>query len=167
MNSRAMECIVGLFVIAAMAALLVLAFNVSGIALWNKSGYYDVSMEFDNIGDLKERAPVTIGGVKIGRVQKISLDKTDFRAKVQIQVKNGYLIPMDSSASILTQGLLGSNYIGIAPGFSPENIQPNGDIITTHSALILENLIGQLMYSLTNTNTNSSKTSAKGEQHAS
>jgi phospholipid/cholesterol/gamma-HCH transport system substrate-binding protein len=156
-GSKAVEFIVGIFILCAILALLALAFNVSGLTSFGDSGLYPISMEFNNVGDLKARAPVSIAGVTIGRVQSIELDTNDYRAKVQIDVQDAYKLPKDSSASILTQGLLGSNYIGITPGFQVTNIKSGGQIITTHSALILENLIGQLMYSLKGTGDTPSK----------
>jgi phospholipid/cholesterol/gamma-HCH transport system substrate-binding protein len=156
-NSKYLEFIVGLFVIAAAMALFLLAFNVSGLNLFNHQGYYSISMEFDNVGDLKRRAPVSVAGVTIGEVKNIVLDKDDYRAKVTVLVHQPYQIPKGSSARILTQGLLGSNYIGISPGYELDNMKPGQVITNTHSAIVLENLIGQLMFSLDSNNKNKKK----------
>ena len=109
--------------------------------------YYTVTAEFDNIGNLKIRAPVSLSGVPIGQVSGIVIDKNNFRALVTLQLNKAVnTLPIDTSASILTQGILGANYISLTPGFE-ENSLKNGDRIeTTRSALILENLIGQFMY---------------------
>jgi phospholipid/cholesterol/gamma-HCH transport system substrate-binding protein len=162
-GQKVVEFIVGIFILLGVLALLALAFNVSGLSSFGSSSYYTLSMEFNNVGGLKVRAPVSIGGVSIGKVASITLDKDDYRAKVVIDVQNTYQIPTDSSASILTQGLLGSNYISIIPGFQMTNLKPGGQIITTHSALILENLIGQLMYSLKSSPSSSTSSSSSSQ----
>ncbi|MDF1795934.1 MAG: outer membrane lipid asymmetry maintenance protein MlaD [Coxiellaceae bacterium] len=160
MASKTAEFIVGIFIILAVLALMALAFNVSGLVVFGNSKSYTLTAEFDNIGDLKPRAPVTIGGVKVGQVQKIQLDEQDFRAKVTLLIKDRYnLIPIDTSAGILTQGLLGSNYISLSPGFEQQVLKPGERIETTQSAMILENLIGQLMYSLKNNDSKEDTTS--------
>lgn len=149
MAKRTMEFIVGLFMLAGLAALVLLAFKVSGLTKIGNGDTYTVMAEFDNIGGLKIRAPVAIGGVRIGQVENIALDKNSFRALVTMRIENKFNnLPDDSSASIFTQGILGSNYISIVPGFDPENLKAGDLIETTHSALILENLIGQLIYSM-------------------
>lgn len=148
---RTTEVVVGLFMVAAFAALLVLAFWVSGLASIGSGGTYKVYAEFDNIGGLKVRAPVAIAGVTVGRVSNIVLDPETFYAKVTITLEDKFHnLPLDSSASILTQGLLGANYISLTPGGDQESLKPGGTIFTTHSALILENVIGQLIYNIKN-----------------
>jgi phospholipid/cholesterol/gamma-HCH transport system substrate-binding protein len=136
---------------AAFVALLVLAFWVSGLTTMGNSDYYTLHADFDNIGGLKVRAPVAIAGVKVGKVTDITLDPKTFRARVTVHIENSvHDIPFDSSASILTQGLLGANYISITPGFEEKELKPGGMIETTHSALILENIVGQLIYNVKN-----------------
>lgn len=135
--------------IAGMIAFAVLALKVSGLSTELSEPGYVVSAEFDNIGDLKVRAPVTIGGVKIGQVTNIGLDKQSFRAKVSFKINaNQNKIPDDSSASIFTEGLLGSNYVSLVPGFNETYLTSGSEIQVTHSALILENLIGQFLFSV-------------------
>jgi phospholipid/cholesterol/gamma-HCH transport system substrate-binding protein len=150
--NRKVQFIVGSFVIAGIFALLVLAFRISGmIHFLPQRDAYMLSAEFDNIGDLKVRAPVNIAGVTIGRVKAIELDHENFRARVTVLITEGkHDLPIDTAASILTQGLLGANYISLSPGFSEEFLQPNDTITVTHSALILENLLGQLIYTKPN-----------------
>lgn len=149
MQSKSFQTLVGLFVLVAMLALLALAFKVSGFVHFSQDDYYPLTMQFDDIGDLRARAPVTIAGVTVGRVSHIDLDNDTFRAKVTVlinkQVDN---LSDDTSAGILTEGLLGSNYIALTPGFDTTYLKSGGEIQTTRSAMILENLIGQVLYSL-------------------
>lgn len=148
MRNKVIELIAGIFMIIGFLALLFLAFKVSGLTFAEKNTY-EISADFDDIGSLKKRAPVEVSGVTIGRVSNIYIDPDTFRARVIMQVYDSFkTIPIDSSASIYTQGILGSNYIALAPGFDSDMIKPGGRIETTHSALILENLIGQLLFSL-------------------
>lgn len=149
MKTRTVEIFVGLFLLAGILSLIMLAFQVSGMAnIVGRSGYY-VTANFDNIGDLRIRAPVSIGGVRVGEVTGISLNPTTFQAVVTLQIEpDQNKIPSDSTASIFTEGLLGSNYISLSPGFADTNLKNGDKIQTTHSALILENLIGQLMYKI-------------------
>lgn len=150
-HNKTIEAVVGIFLLAAFFALLVLAFWVSGLTNIGNGDYYTLYADFDNIGGLKVRAPVAIAGVKIGKVTSITLDPKTFRAHVTIKVENNVRdIPFDSSASILTQGLLGANYISILPGFEEKDLKPGETIETTHSALILENVVGQLIYNVKN-----------------
>lgn len=145
---RLLELIVGLLIIAGLAALAFLAFNVSAASMSTNS-YYTLTAEFDNIGNLKVRAPVSVSGVRVGDVASITLDPITFRARVILHIEKQYnVFPEDTSASILTQGILGANYISLTPGFDQQNLVNGDQIETTHPALILENLIGQLIYSL-------------------
>lgn len=149
MRNHWLEVGVGFFIIIALCGLLFLAFKVSGLTQIGNGHYYTVTADFDNIGGLKVRAPVSVSGVKVGRVTEIQLDPQTYRATVTLQIDNGFKdLPVDTSASILTQGLLGSNYISLSPGFDQQMLKQGGRIETTHSALILENLIGQLMFNL-------------------
>lgn len=151
MRNYWLELGVGIFIITALCGLLFLAFKVSGLTNIGDGHYYIIKADFDNIGGLKVRAPVSVSGVKVGRVSEIILNAQTYRAAVTMQINNAYKdLPVDTSASILTEGLLGSNYISLSPGFENQMLQPDGRIQTTHSALILENLIGQLMFNLTN-----------------
>lgn len=150
-RNKTLELVVGLFMLAGLLGLILLAFKVSGLADVGNRHHYDVTAEFDNIGGLRVRAPVSISGVTIGRVSSITIDPETFRAKVILEINDSMnKLPMDTSASILTQGLLGSNYISLTPGFSDHSLKAGSAIQTTHSALILENLVGQLMYNLKN-----------------
>lgn len=152
-RQRYFEFFVGLFMMAGIVALSVLAFKVSGLTSFSEAGTYRIRAEFTNIGDLKVRAPVTIAGVKIGRVTAIELDPKNFKAAVIMEIDQvSDHIPIDSTANIFTAGLLGANYISITPGFSQAYLKAGDRIINTNQALILQNLIGQLLFSLKNKN---------------
>lgn len=158
MRSRMIDIAVGLFLIAVFFGFIFLAFRVSNLTLSQSGGYYTVLAEFDTVGGLKVRAPVSIAGVKIGEVTKITLDPNNFRGLVAMQISNEFNhIPEDTSASIFTQGILGSNYVSLTPGFEEDDLKNDSRIETTHPALVLENLIGQLIYSL-KSDSSSSKT---------
>jgi len=146
---RLIEIIVGLFMLAGLAALLVLAFQISGLTTGNGKSYYTITANFNNVGSLKVRSPVRIAGVRVGEVSAIDLNKQTFQAKVTMHVDDRQnKLPTDSSASIFTEGLLGANYVSLNPGFDNTYLK-NGSIITnTHPALILENLVGQLLFKL-------------------
>jgi phospholipid/cholesterol/gamma-HCH transport system substrate-binding protein len=147
-NTRWVEVSVGFFMMLVVLSLVVLAFRVSGTKFSGASDMYALAADFDNIGGLKKRAEVSMSGVSIGYVDSIKLDPKSFRAVVTMEIDNSFQVPVDSSANIYTHGLLGSNYIAIVPGFESQNIKAGGVLETTHSALILENLIGQLIYSV-------------------
>ena len=148
MQRQFIEIIVGLFVIAGMISLLFLSLKVSNLSTSTVSNPYQVSADFDDIGSLKVRAPVTMAGVKIGRVKEINLDTDSFRAQVMMDISGDYKkIPIDSSASINTQGLLGEQYVSLEPGGQPSFLKSGDRIRLTQSAVVLENLIGQLLFS--------------------
>ena len=154
-KARVVDISVGLFVLFGIVSLLVMAMKVSGVSDLSSNRGYHVTAEFTDIGSLKVRAPVTVAGVKIGEVTKIELQSGDLNARVTMLLRRDKPVPYDeTSARILTQGLLGSNYISIVPGFddNPESAHPylrEGDVIAkTQEAIILENLIGQLLFSI-------------------
>lgn len=160
MHNRVISILVGLFMLAGLVGLLILAFEVSGLTGFSDHDFYQLTAEFDDIGSLKPRAPVSIAGVTVGRVQSIHLDNETYRAKVTLQIDKKFnQIPVDSAASIFTEGLIGSNYIHIEPGLDMTMFKPGGKIETTHSALILENLIGQLLYSFKSSSEDKNKSS--------
>lgn len=150
-----MDFSIGLFMLMGLLALLTLAVKVSGVSTWGSKPTYSVTAHFSNIGGLKVRAPVTIAGVKIGEVTSITLQPGTLNAKVTMDLRLDKPIPYeDTTARILTQGLLGSNYISIVPGFEEEGANKqvylkNGDEVPhTQEAMILENLIGQLVFNM-------------------
>lgn len=148
---RLVESLVGLFLIFALIALSVLAFQVSGLSSLFPTRAYTITAPFDEIGGLKVRATVKIGGVQIGEVSAIQLDPRTYKAIVSMRINNQYSdIPDDSSAAILTAGLLGDNYVAITPMYSQTFLKNNGQIQYTHPAMVLEKLIGQFMYKMGN-----------------
>lgn len=147
-RERMIEICVGIFMLIGFTALIILALKVSGLTSnFASSQGYMLSAKFDNVGGLKPRAAVKVAGVTIGEVRSIQLDTSSYQAVVNIAIYNNKdVLPVDSSASILTAGLLGANYIGLVPGFEDQLLQEGGVIETTHQALILENLIGQFLF---------------------
>ncbi len=153
MRTAWLEFVTGIFIVLGIISLLFLTIKVSGLSKSSYDKTYQVSAIFNNIGDLKIRAPVSISGVKIGEVGKITLNPNTFEAIVILNINKKYNnIPTDSVVNIFTAGLLGSNYINIAPGFAQTYLK-NGSVLPhTNPALILQNLIGQLLYSFKNNN---------------
>jgi phospholipid/cholesterol/gamma-HCH transport system substrate-binding protein len=155
-RSPARDLIVGLFVLAGLAALAYLSVRIGGFS-WYGHGGLKLSANFDETGDLTARAPVVIAGVRVGEVTGISLEK-NFRARVDLDLDPKLELPSDTTASIVTAGVLGNRYIELQPG-GDEKLLKNGDRITfTESAVILERLIGKLVYGITNKNDGESKT---------
>ncbi len=137
---------VGLFVMVGAAAVLFLALKAGNLLSLSFEDTYTVSARFDNIGGLKVRAPVKSAGVVVGRVAAIGFDTTTYQARVDLDFEKRFSFPKDSSAKILTSGLLGEQYIGIEPG-AEEKLLAGGDKISmTQSAVVLENLISQFLY---------------------
>ena len=145
-SKRNTEIGVGFFVLLGMAGLLFLSLKAANLASFGDRTGYIVSAKFDNIGGLKPRAPIRSAGVKIGRVKSITLDAGTFQGVVVMELDRDVRFPRDSSAKILTAGLLGDQYVGIEPGGDEKNLQA-GDVITaTQSAVVLENLIGRFLF---------------------
>jgi phospholipid/cholesterol/gamma-HCH transport system substrate-binding protein len=140
---------VGLFVLVGAVAVLFLALQAANLLNLNFQPVYKIAAEFDNIGGLKPKASVRSGGVVVGRVEDISFNDQNFQARVTLDMQSRYAFPKDSSLKILTSGLLGEQYIGIQAG-GDENNLVSGDVIRqTQSAVVLENLIGQFLFSKT------------------
>ncbi len=151
-QNKKLELGVGAFLLIGLFAALVLVLRVTDVSAWRQPDTYTLYAHFSNIGGLKVRAPIKIGGVTVGQVTNIELDAETFIPKVTLQLEKqiGFL-PETSSASILTSGLLGEQYVGLSPGFIDDDILMlgNGDILEdTKSALVLEDMIGQVLYSL-------------------
>lgn len=148
MQNKSTEIIVGMFVAVGIAALFMLAMKVSNLGEYADEAGYQVTAEFQNIGGLKVRAPVTMAGVRVGRVSDISLHPTSYNAEVTIDMYAQYdNIPLDTAASIYTAGLLGEQYIGLEAGAEEEFLQGGDVIYLTQPALVLEQVIGQFLYS--------------------
>lgn len=150
-NNRALEIGVGLFLLAGVLALLLLALRVSGLTVGAGQESYKVHAYFDNIAGLTVRAKVTMAGVTIGKVTAIDLDRERYAGRVTLELRADVNnLPADSTASILTAGLLGEKYIGISVGGDEEVLQEGSVIYDTQSSLVLEDLIGKFLLNSVN-----------------
>lgn len=138
---------VGLFVIIGLVAILFLALKAANLLNLSFQSDYKVSAKFDNVGGLKPHAAIKSAGVVVGRVEEIIFDDKTFQARVTLSLQNRYVFPKDSSLKILTSGLLGEQYIGIEAGADEKVLAAGDTISTTQSAVVLENLIGQFLFS--------------------
>ncbi len=146
-RSNRFELAVGLFLLLSLASLLVLAFASTD----GKTGFvgetYELRARFSNIGELRVRAPVKIGGVPVGEVAGIELDPTTFEAVVRLSIdRSAGELPGDTSAGVFTSGLLGERYVGLTPGGDPAPLKPGDEILLTQSAVVLEQLIGKYIF---------------------
>jgi len=146
MDRSMVDLWVGLFVAVGIGALLFLALKAGYVDSIIKSQGYSVSAEFDNIGGLKAKAPVKSAGVIVGRVSSVNFSNQSLRAVVKLDLDERFQFPKDSSASILTAGLLGDQFVGIDPGGSLENLVEGDRLRITQSAIVLEKVIGQFLY---------------------
>lgn len=146
MERTTLDLWVGIFVAAGLAALLILGLKVGNLSSFNMNDTYRLSAQFDNIGGLKVRAPVKGSGVVVGRVVEIRFDSNAYEAEVTMLIDRRYQFPKDTSASILTSGLLGEQYIGLEPGAEGAKLKQGDKIKITQSAVVLEQLIGQFLY---------------------
>ena len=146
MNTKSTEILVGLFMAIGLASLFMLAMKVSNLNIYNNDEGYEIIANFDDISGLKIKSPVTMAGVRIGRVSDILFDSQTFEAVVKIRIESKYnTLPKDTSASIYTAGLLGEKYIGLEPGGDEENLQQNDKLKLTQSSLVLEKLISRFV----------------------
>jgi len=146
MSNNKTDFWVGLFVLLGALALVFLALRAGNLSAFSFAPTYKLSASFENVGGLKIRAPVKSSGVVVGRVSAISFDNAQFQAVVSMEIDKSYEFPADSSASILTSGLLGEQYIGIEAGGDDKNLVSGQKISYTQSAIVLEKLIGQFLY---------------------
>jgi len=146
MERTTLDLWVGIFVVAGIAALVMLAMKVGNLGTYNMSESYQVHAYFSNIGGLKPKASVKSAGVLVGRVTGISLDTERYEANVLISLDKRYKFPRDTFANILTSGLLGEQYIGLVPGGDSEMLHNGEQIKMTQSAVVLEDLIGKFLY---------------------
>ncbi len=146
MENKRIDVWVGVFVVVGALALLFLALKAGNLLSLNFEPTYDVVAQFNNIGGLKVNAPVKSAGVVVGRVSSIGFDNNTFEADVTLALDKRYTFPTDTSAKILTSGLLGDQYIGLDPGGSEKNLRNGDKIQNTQSAIVLENLIGRFLY---------------------
>lgn len=150
-QTRLMELVVGLFICLGLAAVFLLTLQVSTQNDLRRESTYSVQARFDNVGSLRVRAPVTLAGVRIGRVTAVDVNPETFQAEVKLAIDERYnQLPTDSSAAIQTAGILGEQYVALQPGGSMDNLK-NGDRISfTQSAIVLENLIGRFLTQMGN-----------------
>ena len=146
MGQKGIETLVGVFVLLGAAAILFLALKAANLASFSTAPTYTITARFDNIGGLKVRAPVRSAGVTVGRVVNISLDRATYRGLVTMELDQNVRFPADTSAKILTSGLLGDQYIGLEPGADDKDLEAGGTITLTQSAIVLENLISQFLF---------------------
>ncbi len=147
MERRIVDLWVGLFVVAGIVALMMLALKVGNFGAYSPKDVYVVSAHFDNIGGLKEQAPVRSSGVVVGRVSGIRFDTKKFDAEVTITMDGKFKFPSDTTAAILTSGILGENYVGLEAGGGNDNLKQGDEIKLTQSAVVLEKIISQFLYS--------------------
>jgi phospholipid/cholesterol/gamma-HCH transport system substrate-binding protein len=146
MGRSMLDLWVGIFVVAGIAALVILAFRVGNMANFGGGDTYEISANFDNIGGLKPRAPIKSAGVVVGRVKSIAFNNDRFTAKVAMAIEASYKFPKDTTASILTAGLLGEQYIGLEGGGDDKMLNTGDSIRLTQSAVVLEKLISQFLF---------------------
>ena len=145
---RTMEIMVGAFMAAGFVALFFLAMQVSNLSTVTEGDGYKIKARFDNIGGLKVRAAVTMAGVRIGRVTNVAFDDNTYEAVITMLIEpERKSIPDDTFAKIYTAGLLGEQYVGLDPGGSEDYLEDGGTIPLTQSALVLEEIIGQVLFS--------------------
>ena len=147
MEKKSIEVFVGIFVLLGMIGVVFLALKAANLGTFSSGDTYALTAKFDNIGGLKVRAPIRSAGVTVGRVVSISLDPKTYQGVVHLDVERGVQFPTDSSARILTSGLLGDQYIGIEAGGSEKMYQGGDTIQQTQSAIVLESLISQFLFS--------------------
>lgn len=147
MEKKSIDLWVGIFVLLGAASLLFLALKAGNMSSLSFEQTYDLTTKFDNIGGLKPNAAVKSAGVVVGRVSSISFDDKSFQANVVLKMEKRYSFPKDSSAKILTAGLLGEQYIGLEAGGDVKNLAAGDKITMTQSAVVLENLISQFLFS--------------------
>jgi phospholipid/cholesterol/gamma-HCH transport system substrate-binding protein len=140
------DLLVGCFVLAGLGAIAYLSLGIAG-GSWHGPGGLAVFADFDETGGLKPRAQVVISGVKVGQVANIALDRTNYRARVTLDLDARLKLPVDTTASIMTAGLLGDRYVSLQLGGEAEVLKPGDQITMTESAVVLERLIGKLVYS--------------------
>ncbi|MDP2762373.1 MAG: outer membrane lipid asymmetry maintenance protein MlaD [Sideroxyarcus sp.] len=145
MQRTVLDLWVGAFVVAGIAALVILAFKAGNMSTYNAADTYRLQAYFTNVGGLKPTASVRSAGVLVGRVNSITLDMERYEAKVIVDIDKRYQFPADTFANILTSGLLGEQYIGLLPGGDDEMLQEGGQFKKTQSAVVLEDLIGKFM----------------------
>lgn len=146
MNTKNTEILVGLFMAIGLIALFMLAMKVSNLNIYDDDTGYEITANFENVSGLKVKSPVTMSGVRIGRVSDIAFDSERFEAVVKIRIESQYnTLPIDTTASIYTAGLLGEKYVGLEAGGDEENLKDKDKLKLTQSSLVLEKLISRFV----------------------
>jgi phospholipid/cholesterol/gamma-HCH transport system substrate-binding protein len=146
MQRKTVDVLVGIFVLTGAAAVLFLALQAGNLASFTRGETYVVIAKFNNIGGLKMRSPVKSAGVVVGRVSAITFDDKTYQASVSLELEKRFAFPKDTSASILTAGLLGEQYIGLNPGADTDNLDNGNRLASTQDAVVLESLISQFLF---------------------
>ncbi len=147
MQSKSVEIMVGIFVAAGLGALFVLAMQVSNLSSFSDSEGYEITANFENIGGLKVRSPVTVSGVRVGRVSAIDYSNERYQAVVTLRIDERFNeFPKDTTASIFTAGLLGEQFVSLEPGGDMEYLAQGDQITLTQSALVLEQIVGKFLF---------------------
>ena len=146
MTRKTIETLVGLFVLLGCLAIVFLALQAANLTSFQRGSTYMISARFDDIGGLKVRAPIKSAGVTVGRVKAISFDGKSFQGHVTMELDSDVQFPTDTSAKILTSGLLGDQYIGLVPGGDDKTLRDGDTVKLTQSAVVLESLISQFLY---------------------
>ena len=162
MNRTTIDLWVGIFVAMGLAALVFLSFQVANLTGGTSGETYTLIARFDDLGGLKVKAPVKSSGVVVGRVADVSFDNNTFQAIVKFKVEQRYQFPLDTSAKILTSGLLVDQYIGLLPGGDPDNLKDGDSIELTQGAIVLENLISKFLFNATTAGDGKDKDKEKG-----
>ncbi len=146
-HSLTQDTLVGLFVACGIGALFFMALQISNLGTYSNNDSYTISARFENSGGLKVKSPVSVAGVRIGRVSAINFDNQTYESVVEMNIESQYnTLPDDTSASIFTAGLLGEQYVSLEPGGSEQYLSDNGMIEITQSAIVLEEVIGQFLF---------------------
>lgn len=146
-HTRTQDTLVGLFVACGIAALFYMSMQISNLGTYNNQESFKIIARFENSGGLKVKSPVSVAGVRVGRVSAIYFDKQNYQSVVEMSIESQYdTLPDDTTASIYTAGLLGEQYINLEPGGSEEFLTDNGEIEITQSAIVLEEVIGQFLF---------------------
>ena len=147
MEKKSVEILVGLFVLLGLIGVVFLALKAANLGTFSSGDTYTLTAYFDNIGALKVRAPIRSAGVTVGRVSSIALDPKRYQGVVQLDIQRNVQFPADSSLRILTSGLLGDQYVGVEPGADEKMWAPGDKVTQTQSAVVLESLISQFLFS--------------------
>ncbi|AEP37194.1 Mce family protein, probably ABC transporter membrane protein [Taylorella asinigenitalis 14/45] len=147
MHSNKTNFLVGLFFLLGLVAIAFLALKAGNLNTYTFEKTYRITAKFDNVGSLKARAAIRSNGVVVGRVDSVEFDNSEFKGVVSLDINQKYLFPLDTSATIMTSGILGEQYIGLTPGAEESNLKEGDEIMYTQSAIVLEELISKFLFS--------------------